>query len=77
MPSKLNRSCCPPALLALALLAGGCSLPGYRQAADQEAYDVVSEKADDPRWSPATYSIEMNPRSRYFDPYDEMPYGCT
>jgi len=58
-------------LLACAALAvNGCSRTRYRLQADREAYDAIAEKNVDPRWWVADYSIEMDPRSRYFDPYD-------
>ena len=49
----------------------GCSLRHYREDADAEAYSVVAEKSNDPRWDQPGYTIEMDPRSRYFEPYDQ------
>ncbi len=66
----------PPVWLVLALLASvviaanGCSRTKYRLQADREAYDVIAERNVDPRWCVADYSIDIDPRSRYFDPYD-------
>lgn len=31
---------------------------------------MVAEKSFDPRWALPAYTIEMDPRSRYFDAYD-------
>jgi len=31
---------------------------------------VIAERNIDPRWKAADYSIEIDPRSRYFDPHD-------
>ena len=42
----------------------------YRLRADREAYDTIAERNVDPRWRAADYGIEIDPRSRYFDPYD-------
>ena len=54
----------------LALL-GGCSLPYYHRQADEQAYRVVAQKSNDPRWAQPGFTIEMDPRSRYFEPYDQ------
>jgi hypothetical protein len=59
------------ALFALALSAvAGCSLRHYRQDADSEAYYIVAQKSNDPRWARPGFTINVDPRSRYFDPYD-------
>lgn len=59
-------------LLAGTLLAyaPGCTRTKYRLAADREVYDVIAERNFDPRWAATDYSIDIDPRSRYFDPYD-------
>ena len=58
-------------LVSLLVLAGaGCSRTKYRLQADRDAYCVIAERNGDPRWHAADPSIEMDPRSRYFDPYD-------
>lgn len=57
------------ALLALAVVPTGCSRMKYRLQADSEAYDAIAERNYDPRWQAADYSIDIDPRSRYFDPY--------
>ena len=68
--------CSPPAWAALSLLisvaiaAGGCSRAKYRLQADRDAYEVIAERNVDPRWRADDYSIEIDPRSRYFDAYD-------
>jgi len=60
-----------PVLVVCAVITvSGCSRPEYRQQADREAYDVIAERNADPRWHANDYSIEMDPRSRYFDPCD-------
>lgn len=58
------------AMLALATLFTGCSRTRYRLQADNEAYCVINERNFDARWHNADTSIELDPRSRYFDPYD-------
>ncbi|MCP4613361.1 MAG: TolC family protein [Planctomycetes bacterium] len=56
-------------LIIFVVLANtGCSRTEHRLQADREAYDVIEERNDDPRWQTTDYSIEIDPRSRYFDP---------
>ncbi|MBW8039798.1 MAG: hypothetical protein FVQ85_07345 [Planctomycetes bacterium] len=60
-------------LVSVVIAASGCSSTErteHRLQADREAYDVIAERNVDPRWHTADYSIEIDPRSRYFDPYD-------
>jgi len=58
------------------LLAGastfvcGCSQTEYRLQADREAYETIEERNEDPRWAANKIDIDLDPRSRYFDPYD-------
>lgn len=54
----------------LALLLGGCSRAHYRRQADRDAYCLIEEKASDPRWDLQDYSINPDPRSRLFDPFN-------
>jgi outer membrane protein TolC len=48
----------------------GCSRTDYRLRADQEAYQLISEKNFDPKWQVEDFDISPDPRSRFFDPYD-------
>jgi hypothetical protein len=57
-------------LIAVTIAVGGCSRTKYRQQADCEAYNVIAERNVDPRWYANDYSIEVDPRSRYYDDYD-------
>ena len=57
-------------LVSVAIMAHGCSRTEYRLQADLEAYDVIAERNVYPDWSTTDYSIEIDPRSRYFDVYD-------
>lgn len=61
-------------LVGLAALAcgwqAGCSRQHYRLQADRDAYEIVAGKSFDPRWALPQYTIAIDPRSRYFDPYD-------
>ncbi len=56
--------------LLLALSSIGCNRQYYRQQADREAEQLIAEKSVDPRWALQRFSIEQDPRSRYFDPFD-------
>jgi hypothetical protein len=66
----------PSAWVLLVLLgsavvaANGCSRTEYRLQADREAYDLIAERNADLRWFAIDYSIEVDPRSRYYDAYD-------
>ena len=44
----------------------GCSLPHHRINADREAYCIVEQKSNDPRWDQSGFNIELDPRSRYY-----------
>ena len=58
------------ATLICCLLVSGCNRAYYRLTADQEAYDLIQEKAYDPRWALDDFGIEVAPDSRMFDPFD-------
>lgn len=47
-----------------------CTRTHYRRQADQEVQELIAEKSNDPRWALPDYHVEIDPRSRYFDPYD-------
>lgn len=53
------------------VLLAGCTLNHYHRQADEQAYKVVAEKSNHPRWAQPGFTIEMDPRSRYFEPYDQ------
>jgi len=57
-------------LVCAVTAASGCSQTDYRLQADREAYSTIAERNGDPRWVADDYSIEIDPRSRYFDVYD-------
>lgn len=57
-------------LATMLIAASGCSRAKYRRQADQDAYRLIAERNFDPRWQASNYSIEIDPRSRYFDAYD-------
>ncbi len=60
-------------LLTMAASLGGasCSRQHYHNAADREVTGLVSEKSGDPRWAVPTFDVEMDPRSRYYEPYNQ------
>lgn len=61
------------AVLGTALaLAAGCTRERYYRQANQEVQCLVQEKSDDPRWALPDFSIEMDPRSRFYDPCDQV-----
>lgn len=57
-------------LLAVTLVGvqSGCTRERYRLAADREAYQIIAEKANLPLWGMPGYTIQVNERSRMFDP---------
>jgi hypothetical protein len=57
--------------LGVALIAQtGCARTRYRLQADRQVTELVNEKSDDPRWALRDFNLGMDPRSRYFDPYN-------
>lgn len=52
------------------LLLAGCSQTEHRLQADRDAYCTIAERNHDPRWAAQDVSIDPDPRSRYFDPYN-------
>jgi len=47
-------------------------LDRYVSKADREVECLVEEASSDPRWALPCFTIAQDPRSRYFDPYDEI-----
>jgi len=56
-------------LLALATTCS-CHRAHYRQKADRDAYSLIAEKSNHPHWTLTDIDIEVDPRSRMFDPFD-------
>lgn len=50
------------------LCVAGCARSKYRHQADQDAYHTIAATTCDPRWQQRDFSIEMDPRSRYYVP---------
>ncbi|HUG18742.1 MAG TPA: hypothetical protein VMM56_07170, partial [Planctomycetaceae bacterium] len=65
-------------LLAIAIVLccmPGCSRSFWREQADRDSYELISEKMTDPAWDLPRMDITPDPRSRFYDPYDpdELP----
>ena len=62
-----------PGLLLLfigCLIPLGCSRSFWRQQADQESYEAISERFIHPSWNVPRIDITPDSRSRFYDPYD-------
>ncbi len=58
------------AAAGLLCLMAACSRAHYRLDADAEVGRLIAEKSNDPRWNLKDFKIDLDPRSRYFDPAD-------
>ena len=57
-------------VFALCVLTG-CNRAYYRRQADREVAHLVAEKSlNNPQWAIPHFNIEIDPRSRYFEPYN-------
>ncbi len=54
--------------LAAILPATGCHRAAFRIRANNEMKALITEKSNDPRWELLDFTLEMDCRSRYFDP---------
>ena len=52
------------------IVSASCSRTEYRLQADREVYETIAEKNVHPEWEIDNYRIEMDQRSRYFEPFD-------
>lgn len=48
----------------------GCSRSFWRQQADRDVYEAISERMNDPRWQLPRVDVGADPESRFFDPHD-------
>ena len=48
----------------------GCSRRFWRLQAENDTYDAISEKMNNPHWQLPRISLNADPRSRFHDPYD-------
>ncbi|HMO14842.1 MAG TPA: TolC family protein [Pirellulaceae bacterium] len=51
------------------LIIAGCHRSYYRRQADSEARMLIEQKTYDPRWGLVDSTIDIDPRSRMFDPF--------
>ncbi|MBT5019694.1 MAG: TolC family protein [Planctomicrobium sp.] len=56
--------------LAVATSSVGCSRSFWRQQADTDTYEAITEHLTDQRWAVPRIDITPDPRSRFYDPYD-------
>ncbi len=57
-------------LVILLCMVGGCGRSWYRRDADRDTYAAVEERNADPRWEVPYLSVNANPTSRLYDPYN-------
>jgi outer membrane protein TolC len=57
-------------VLVLLLLVIGCSRAFWRRQADRDSYAILEERNNNPEWQVPTFSLNPNPSSRYYDPYN-------
>lgn len=69
MPSR-SRISVVVCLIVGGLLSAGCHRAYYREQADRDAYSIVFEKSLNPQSALPRQSIEIDPRSRMFDPFN-------
>jgi len=60
------------AVLAVTLMfvGSGCSRMFWRSQADFDTYNLLQRKQFDPRWNLPRTTVDADPRSRFFDPFD-------
>ena len=67
----LNRSSYRISLCIVVFLSvAGCTRTEYRQTADQQTYQILKEKSQDPRWQMPRMDITPDPMSRFYDVHD-------
>ena len=57
-------------LATLLLSTNACNRAHYRRQADVEAAGLIREKINDQRWALPRTTIDVDPRSRMYDPYN-------
>ncbi len=70
-----GNTACWMVLLAIWLTSLGCSRNFYRTQADWDAYRLIEEKNSGHHWYSGDYRIDIDPRSRMYDPSipDQVP----
>ncbi|MDA1053836.1 MAG: hypothetical protein O3C40_25590 [Planctomycetota bacterium] len=69
LPSGIRANITAFLIAGVPFLAG-CHRGYYREQADADAYAIVYEKSLNPHWELPRQTIEIDPRSRMFDPFD-------
>lgn len=57
-------------ILATLLSQGGCNRTYYRRQADMDAQGLIQQKISHPHWDLPRQTIDIDPRSRMFDPFN-------
>lgn len=57
-------------LVGLSLVSSGCSRAFWRQQADRDAYEAISQRMTDPRWQVPRFELTPDADSRFYDQYD-------
>ena len=65
MPQRFHRALL---LLGLAITVSGCSREKYRKQTDRDVYNTIAESTIDPSLAVPNFTIEQDPRSRYYVP---------
>lgn len=70
-PKSLRSARCAIGLALLVCpLLTGCSRTFWRTQADFDSYNAILQKTRDPRWDLPRVTVEPDPRSRFYDPFD-------
>ena len=56
--------------VSLMLFGSGCSRMFWRSQADFDSYNLLQQKQVDSRWTIPRTTVDVDPRSRFFDPFD-------
>ena len=56
--------------VTLMFVGSGCSRMFWRSQADFDSYNLLQRKQFDPRWAIPRTTVDADPRSRFFDPFD-------
>ena len=54
-------------LILLVSCLAGCADRNYLREADQQAMEVIAERAGDQRWNLENYTVAVDDRSRFYD----------
>lgn len=57
-------------VIVLLCVLGGCGRAWYRRDADRDSYAILEERNNNPQWQVPYFSLNPNPESRLFDPYN-------